>query len=263
MPLMPLTDTRPQPADVAPTARRPVRLTARDLPASGMLGAHSHRWGQITYAMRGTIRVSAGNGTWIVPPSRAIWIPPAVAHEVVALEPALLRALYVHGPAAPFADGACRVIDVSALLRELIAALADSDPSPAREAMLAALILDETARSTVVPLRIALPADKRLRAFCDMLIADPASTLTLEQHARRAGASSRTLARLFERELGMRFGQWRQQLRLAHAAPMIAAGMPLAQVAAAAGYASQSAFAAMFQRTFGVSPSGFLNAGAG
>ncbi len=69
--------------------------------------------------------------------------------------------------------------------------------------------------------------------------------------------SERTLARRFEQDLGMTFGQWRQQMRLAHAAPLIARGLPLSQVAAELGYASQSAFSAMFKKTFGQSPSTF------
>ena len=91
-----------------------------------------------------------------------------------------------------------------------------------------------------------------------MLIADPASPLTLDDWAARVGASSRTLARLFEQELGMGFGQWRQQVRLAHAAPLIARGLPLSRVASELGYASQSAFSAMFKKTFGQSPRAFF-----
>jgi AraC-like DNA-binding protein len=56
----------------------------------------------------------------------------------------------------------------------------------------------------------------------------------------------------------MKFGQWRQQMRLAHAAPLIAGGRPLSQVAAELGYTSQSAFSAMFKKTFGQSPSVFF-----
>jgi AraC-like DNA-binding protein len=60
----------------------------------------------------------------------------------------------------------------------------------------------------------------------------------------------------------MSFGQWRQQLRLAHAAPLIARGLPLSHVAEQLGYASQSAFSAMFKKTFGTSPSAFFTDGA-
>ncbi len=56
----------------------------------------------------------------------------------------------------------------------------------------------------------------------------------------------------------MSFSQWRQQVRLAHAAPLIARGLPLSHVASELGYASQSAFSAMFKKTFGQSPSSFF-----
>jgi AraC-like DNA-binding protein len=140
----------------------------------------------------------------------------------------------------------------------LIVALADSDDSGARESLVRALILDELGRLATLPICVPLPADKRLKSLCQMLMADPASARTLEQWALRVGASPRTLARRFEHELGMTFSAWRQQMRLAHAAPMITRGLPLSRVAAELGYASQSAFSAMFKKTFGQSPSSFF-----
>ena len=258
MATVPVTHTRLNLPDRAPTPDRPVRLVARDLKASELLAAHSHEWGQVTYALEGVVRVTVGKSTWIVPPQRAIWIPPQALHEVATLEQARLRALYVHAGASPFPDADCEVLEVSTLLRELVVALAMADAGGTRESMISALILDELARSTTMPIRVALPDDKRLKALCEMLIAEPASPLTLDDWAVRVGASARTLARLFESELGMSFGQWRQQVRLAHAAPLIARGLPLSRVAAELGYASQSAFSSMFKKTFGQSPSAFF-----
>lgn len=254
----PVTHTRLHLPGMAPTLARPVRLMARDLNASELLSAHSHTWGQVTYALEGILRVSCSNTTWIVPPQRAIWIPPNAVHEVSTLEKSRLRALYVHPDASPFAGGECEVVDVSPLLRELISALSEAEASQPREKMLAALILDELQRSPTLQIRVALPADKRLKALCEALIADPSSPLTLDEWAVRVGASTRTLTRLFEQEFDMSFAQWRQQMRLAHAAPLIARGMPLSRVAAELGYASQSAFSAMFKKTFGQSPSAFF-----
>jgi AraC-like DNA-binding protein len=174
------------------------------------------------------------------------------------LERAQLRAVRVLAAAAPFHGPDCVVLNLTPLLRELIVSLSQVDESDSRESLLAALILDELARSETLPMRIAMPNDKRLKVLCETMIADPASTLTLEDWAQRVGASERTLARLFEQDLGMRFGQWRQQMRLAHAAPLIARGLPLSRVAAELGYASQSAFSAMFKKTFGQSPSVFF-----
>jgi AraC-like DNA-binding protein/quercetin dioxygenase-like cupin family protein len=243
-----------------PNAGRPVTLRARDLEAAEFMAPHSHAWGQVTYALEGVVRVTANNSSWIVPPLRAIWIAPHVEHAVTVLEKARLRPLCVLAERAPFAGSECKVLEVSSLLRELIVALEQPDPGtePAREALLAELILDELARSATRPIRVPLPEDKRLKVLCAALMVDPASPQTLEHWAQQVGASERTLARLFERELGLTFGQWRQQVRLAHAAPLIARGLPLAQVAEQLGYASQSAFSAMFKKTFGTTPSAFF-----
>lgn len=256
--MRPITHTRTNLPGTAPDPLRPVRLVARDLNAAELLAAHSHTWGQVTYALDGVVRVNVGNRTWIVPPQRAIWIPPSLTHEVATLEKARLRALYVLADAAPFQGDECKVLEVSPLLRELIVALAEADAASSREQRLASLILDELSHLTTLPIVVALPNDKRLKTLCEKLISDPASKLTLDEWALQVAASPRTLARLFEAELGMSFGRWRQQVRLAHAAPLIARGMPLSQVAAELGYASQSAFSAMFRKTFGQSPSAFF-----
>lgn len=258
MPVRPLTHTAPRPPGFEPSAERPVRLLARDLQGAEVLRLHSHPWGQVTYALEGIVRVSAGNSNWIVPPLRAIWIPPGLLHEIVTLERARLRVLYIDSGSAPFAGQDCKVLEVSPLLRELIVALAASDGIGTRESLVRALILEELGKLATLPICVPMPDDKRLKLLCEMLIADPASPRTLDQWAARVGASPRTLARLFERELGMNFGAWRQQMRLAHAAPLITRGLPLAQVAAELGYASQSAFSAMFKKTFGQSPSAYF-----
>ncbi|MES2264207.1 MAG: helix-turn-helix transcriptional regulator [Pseudomonadota bacterium] len=260
MPLPVVTHTQAYIADNEPSAERPVTLIARDLEASEFMSAHEHPWGQVTYALEGVLRVSALNSSWIVPPLRAIWIAPHVLHEVTVLEKARLRPLCVVAGRAPFPGQECKVLQVSRLLRELIVSLEQLDPGPAspRHTMLSELILDELGRSATRPIRVPLPQDKRLKTLCASLIDDPGSAQTLELWAQQVGASERTLARLFERELGLTFGQWRQQVRLAHAAPLIARGMPLSQVADQLGYASQSAFSAMFKKTFGSTPSAFF-----
>ncbi|MGV7209746.1 AraC family transcriptional regulator [Oxalobacteraceae bacterium A2-2] len=243
-----------------PTDARPVTMRSRDLATGAVKLPHRHPWGQLTYAMEGMLRLTADRSSWILPPQRAIWVAPDVVHEVTVLEATRLRPLCVHPSRVPFPGSECRVLEVSGLLRELIAALEqlDDGEQSARRALLSGLILDELPRCQTRPLRVPLPADKRLKALCVALMADPGAELSLRDWSQQVGASERTLARLFERELGMGFVQWRQQVRLAHAAPMIARGTPLSQVAHALGYASQSAFSAMFKKTFGCSPSAFF-----
>ena len=80
---------------------------------------------------------------------------------------------------------------------------------------------------------------------------------TAEQWARRLKLTSKTVHRLFAKETGMTFGEWRQQARLLFALERLARGARVVDVALDAGYASQSAFTAMFRRHFGVPPNAF------
>lgn len=259
MPAIHLSDTSVTPAAMArPDATRPVRLIARELKANEVLPAHQHEWPQLTITGHGTIRITAAGSTWIVPPSRAIWIPPGIEHEVITLETSGLRAVYVHDALAPHPIDTCKVLEVSDFMHALVDALAMSEAGTARETHIMALIIDEARQAASLPLQIRLPADRRLRHLCQALIDDPANGNTLHEWARTIGMSERTLTRAFEQELGMGFSQWRQEMRLAHAIPLIAKGWPLSRVAAELGYTSQSAFTAMFKKAMGRPPTAFI-----
>jgi AraC-like DNA-binding protein/quercetin dioxygenase-like cupin family protein len=258
------------PPAFAPTAQRPVRAKLRRLAASTRVEPHSHPWAQVAMSATGVIRMNAGRSTYLVPPTRALWIPPGVEHVVTVLEDTEIRTLYVDPGAHFFGDvadtpfarwPACRVLEVSPLLRQLVAHL-DTAPGPGafdeREACLAALILDELQRAAPVRLGVDLPADKRLRQLCEAVLDEPTRWTSLEDWSRQAGASPRTVARLFRSELGTTFVQWRQQVLLAHALALASRKLPMATIAAELGYASASAFAAMVKRTLGAPPTHFF-----
>jgi AraC-like DNA-binding protein len=59
----------------------------------------------------------------------------------------------------------------------------------------------------------------------------------------------------------MSFGAWRQQLRLLRALERLAAGEAVSTLALELGYASPSAFIAMFKRALGVPPGRYFDAG--
>jgi AraC-like DNA-binding protein len=132
---------------------------------------------------------------------------------------------------------------------------------PTREQAVTALLLEEIEHADTQALGVPLPdpvsGDKRLRTLCEAMLHAPTTRSTLADWARDTGASERTMARLFREELGMSYPQWRQQVVLAHALPLLARGLPISQVAAASGYASDSAFTAMFKAAMGQPPSAF------
>jgi AraC-like DNA-binding protein len=274
------SSTRPTPlGDInsfRPSRQRPVRVRAHSMPADTHFEPHSHAWAQLAYCSSGIVQVTAEQGpgsgdevTYIVPPSRAVWIAPRARHAVHVLQAAQFRTLYIDASATPPGWSGCRMILVSPLLRELVQALdapAGSAPARVREERLAGLVLDEIARADIHALGVPLPhaqeGDKRLRALCEAVLRAPSQRSTLAQWAAEMGASERTIARLFRDQLGTSYQLWRQQAALAHALPMLARGMPVSHVAAASGYASDSAFTAMFKAAMGQPPSQFQNRGA-
>ena len=122
------------------------------------------------------------------------------------------------------------------------------------------LILDELQALPVLPLHLPQPADPRLRRICSRLIDRPDDQSTLEQWGRVLSVDVKTLQRRFAGETGMTFGQWRQQARLLRGLELLAGGEKVINVALALGYASPSAFATMFKRQFGQTPSEFFQA---
>lgn len=263
------------PPAYAPSEARPLRAKVRRLVADTWVQPHSHPWAQVAMSSTGVIRMTAAHSTYIVPPSRALWIPPGTEHVVTVLEDAVIQTLYVH-PSARFLGAEagtpferwpeCRVLEVSPLLRELVLHL-DGTPgaqvADAREQALAALVLEELRRAAPVRLGIDLPRDKRLRQLCETMFDHPTRWTLLEDWSALIGASPRTVARLFRSELGCSFGQWRQQVLLAHALSMAARHKPMAHIAAELGYASASAFSAMVRRSVGQPPRRFFGATAG
>ncbi len=256
-----------------PSPRRPVRVRARSMAVDTHFEPHAHPWAQLAYCTTGLLQVTAeqkgytaGEVTYIVPPSRAVWIAPGAQHHVTVLEAAEFRTLYIDANAIPKSWTGCRMIVVSPLLRESIHALDEPRGQPlsaAREQLLTSLVLDELAHADTQTLGVPMPnpqsGDKRLRALCEAVLRAPSDKATLAEWAADIGASERTAARLFRDELGLSYQQWRQQAILAHALPLLARGQSISSVAAASGYASDSAFSAMFKAAMGQSPSHFQN----
>lgn len=240
-------------------APHPVLALGKDYPvgARNATGGHRHSRAQLLYAVEGLMRVGTQDNVWIIPPLRALWVPPDVWHEVVMSTPVSLRSLYIAQPAAARFGERCRVLEVSGLLRESILALVDEAPDyplNGRGAHLAALALYEIERAPSVPIGIPWPQDRRLRAVCEAVLREPGASRTIEEWADGVGASPRTLTRLFSRETGLGYRQWLRQVHLAEAMSRLARGESIGRIAASLGYASQSAFTAMFRRALGATP---------
>lgn len=241
-------------------ADRPLVALKADHPAGGSTGWHAHPWGQLLYAIDGVMVVTSESGTWVVPPSRGLWLVAGVRHDVRMSGNVRMRTAYIDATKVGNLPPASCVITVSPLLRELLVAAVQIPldvPLGAREERLTGLLVDEIRVSPTLPLHLPMPADPRLRQVCDALLARPDDSATAAQWAARAGMGTKTLHRLFVAQTRMTFARWREQARLLVALRLLAEGRRVIDIAFECGYASQSAFTAMFRRHFGTAPSTF------
>jgi len=221
---------------------------------------HRHRDAQLIYARSGVVSVTTENGNWIVPPNRAVWVPPMVEHATRSHGPIRFRTIFIHPDAARSLPSSCGVVEVSPLLRELILRLVELQDRAATPfaRRVCELLLEELTFLPLEPLNLPMPSDERLRGLCQIMQAEPDTELSLDAAASRTGMSRRSFMRHFERETGMTYGRWRQQARLLAALPALAAGVPVVTVALDCGYQSASAFAAIFKRSLGRSPASYF-----
>jgi AraC-like DNA-binding protein len=245
---------------------RPVVALALDCPDGHRIPRHRHREAQLVAAISGVMTVTTRDGTFVVPPQRAVWVPPLTEHAIRMTGEVAMRTVYVARARAKGLPARCCVVQLSPLLRELVLRAVQLPPGYAprgRDARIAALLVDEIRGAPVAPLHLPLPQDARALRVARALQAAPGDARPLSAHARAAGASARTLARIFRRETSMSFGAWRQQLRLLRALERIAAGDAVTVLALELGYRSPSAFIAAFKRALGVTPTRYFAREAG
>lgn len=237
------------------TTARPVFVLAATHRA-GQGQWHTHRRAQLIHASEGVLTVRAEVGLWVVPPERAVWVLPGVSHQVSSRRGFRLRTLYAEAEAVTLPRECC-VVAVDPLVKELLIAASEfggdyPEDGPAHR--LIRVILDRLPYLAVAPLHLSRPNDPRLRHISDALSVDPADRRTLDELALMAGLTARTAARGFQRETGLTFGQWRQQVRLLAALERLGDGASVTNVALDVGYRDVSSFITVFKKALGTTP---------
>ncbi len=212
-------------------------------------------WHQLLHAASGVMRVETDTEVRALPPHRAMWLPDGATARITMHGRVAVRTLYLRGP-GPLPDRPT-ALDVPPLLRELVlhavraAPLRRGEPEHRR---LVGVLGDRLAAAPAAPELLPLPTDPRAAALARVLLADPAAAAPLTQLAAGTGAGQRTLERLFLAQTGLTISRWRQRARLLRALELLAAGEPVTAVAAAVGYATPSAFSAVFRAHLGRTP---------
>jgi AraC-like DNA-binding protein/quercetin dioxygenase-like cupin family protein len=256
---------RPSPELVRKRSRRSraaVSSHAQQYAPGALIPPHRHGRAQLLYASEGTMTVSTRQGSWVIPPDRALWIPAGVLHQIRVGSRLAMRTLYFPLPGTAGLPRQCQVLQMTPLMRELVLAAMRPSPTPAAEARLRRihrLILDELRLLPETPLHLPTPTSDRLRRVANALADDPADPRGLALWARQLATSPRSLARAFRQETGLGFQRYRRQVRLLAALERLAAGASVTNVALDLGYDSPSAFIAMFRRALGSTPKRYFS----
>jgi AraC-like DNA-binding protein len=243
-----------------------VRTLAVGYRSGTVLEPHSHDWAQLVYAVDGVMTVQTGQGTWVVPSHRAVWIPDGVEHSIAMSGWVSMRTVYLWPPLARSMPRRCCVVAIPPLLRELILYAVARGPlrrDVPEDRRLVAFLVDQVRELPVAPLELPLPRDGRALRVALRLRDAPGEVTPVDALGRAAGASRRTLERLFRTETGMSLGRWRQQARLLHAMRLLARGEPVTSIALEVGYESPSAFIATFKSVLGTTPGSYFRARGG
>ncbi|WP_058913446.1 AraC family transcriptional regulator [Entomohabitans teleogrylli] len=229
---------------------------------------HHHDCVQLLHTLSGVARVDTEAGCWIVPPGRGVWLPAGTRHRIAITGQVSARTLFIDPLARADLPASCQIVQISALLRELIVAalkLPETYVAHSRAERIYELILDEIRTMTVLPFHLPEPHGVGLHRLCLRIKETLAEPWSVARAAGEVSMSERTLTRHFQQQTGLAFGEWLRRARLMEALIRLAQGQSVLRVALDCGYGSHSAFTAMFRRVMGVSPSEYFchDAGSG
>lgn len=220
--------------------------------------SHAHRKAELVHLISGNLTMESADGIWVVPPGRALWIPPGTAHSTLETGEVRARCIFFEPDLSPTFLPHCHLVFVHPLLEALLDRLTREDVedgiSPEREQRIVAVLLDELAAARTEPFHLPLPTDHRLKRIVQRLLERPSLQISIERWCAEIGTSPRTLSRLFRHEVGISFGKWRQQLHVQVALRELERGASVSAIAYALGYESASAFITMFKRNTGQTP---------
>lgn len=235
---------------------------ARDYSRGFHIQPHAHGSDQLIYARCGVMEVSSGQSRWTIPPHFGLWVPAQTRHEIRMSEYVSMRTLYLRPKLAGLKPG-CAVLHVSSLLRELVLEIVRRGKlrySNRVERALRDLLVEELKRASPVRTVVTMPRDQRAAIVAQQVMANPADCTSLHAMCASAGASVRTIERVFRKEIGTGFESWRRQVRLMKAIELLISGRSVKETAFEVGYQNPSALVSLFRSTFGTTPKVWISA---
>lgn len=228
---------------------------------NAVCSSHSHPRAQLIYATSGVMNVVVKNEIWVVNPLQGLWIPGNIVHQVSFQENVNLYSVFIDPSATANLPSNSFSFDISEFLKQLlfkIISFENVEKITTSEKKIMEVFLDEL--SLILPSSTFLPTSNntKLKNVIDLLMNDITSKYTIDYYAELSCMSTRTLSRLFIKELGMNFSDWRIRLKLLEAIKRLGEKQSVKEIAFDLGYETTSAFIFMFKKNLGKTPSNYI-----
>ena len=239
-------------------------VRSRHFPPSGpdRWDSHSHDVHELLWGTQGVLSVETADGYFMVPAVLGLWIPAGVAHAVQCAGGTGFWCTYVDADVAPGLAARTTAVTVAPLLRELLVHMADEAMRPELRAASEGLAVGLLDPVDMTPMVLPMPRDPRLAVIARTLLDDPGDHRSLDDWGAEVSVSVRNLSRLFHRETGMTFAQWRVHARVRLAVGLLASGLSVGAVSRRVGYSTPSAFVQSFRKVLGHTPGWYVSAAA-
>lgn len=224
---------------------------------------HYHIEGQLLFATRGVMLVETEEKRWVIPPQRALWLPPLQEHSYSLLSHTELRTLYfsrnlIEACTSSIKSNDVHVITATPLVKELIAGLFSPEYRSTSQRAMALLLMEILSETDHLAAELPMPQDERLSHAASELLINHHWAASMSDLADIAAMSERTFSRLFIQDTGFSFRTWKQRARICVSLDLLSAGIPIKQVAYQLGFSCPAAFTAAFRSILGSTPRDFL-----
>lgn len=224
--------------------------------------SHKHTRGQLLFAEKGVMLVQTDKDRWVIPPQRALWLPPESVHTFRLLSRTELRTVYFT-PA--FISDCCgedalkhvHVIEVTSIVLQLITSLFAQEHNAATRRLMAQLLLRILNETEALPVELPMPQDDKLNRVAQDMLVNNSWNLTLNDFAGLVAMSDRTFSRYFTADTGCTFRTWKQRARIFVSLDLLSNGLSVKQVAYKLGFSCPAAFIAAFRAVTGSTPASF------
>lgn len=226
---------------------------SHDLPVATDWPPHTHPAHELVWVRRGTMTAQAGHQVFTVSEGYGLWVPAGMLHSGRVTANVVLHDAFFSSALTPPSFTGPTVVAMAPMLQTLLVYLADDGLGDGARSRAEAVVLDVLAPAPN-NLAVRVPRDRRAGPVAQALLAHPGDTRSIDDWARAAGASTRTLTRAFTENTGLSFATWRQTVRIHRALELLGQGMAVQEVAEELGYAQAGSFIDAFRHVLGSTP---------